>query len=86
MQLLKIMYIIELDREFYHLLNYKEKEVFTMKITNKERISCSLYKEIREKINELRKEELLSFNGMLLKLINVYEESKKEENGGKDHE
>ena len=48
-----------------------------MKITNKERISCSLYKEIRERINELRKEELLSFNGMLLKLINVYEESKK---------
>ena len=57
-----------------------------MKITSKDRISCSLYKEIREKINELRKEELLSFNGMLLKLINVYEESKKEENGGKDHE
>ena len=48
-----------------------------MKNTSKERISCSLYKEIREKINDLRKEELLSFNGMLLKLINVYEESKK---------
>ena len=57
-----------------------------MKITSKERISCSLYKEIRERINELREEEFLSFNGMLLKLINVYEESKKEENGGKDHE
>ena len=57
-----------------------------MKITNKERISCSLYKEIRERINELREEEFLSFNGMLLKLINVYEESKKEENGGNEHE
>ena len=57
-----------------------------MKVTNKERISCSLYKEIRERINELREEEFLSFNGMLLKLINVYEESKKEENGGKENE
>ena len=57
-----------------------------MKITNKERISCSLYKEIRERINELRKEELLSFNGMLLKLINVYEETKTQEKEGKDHE
>ena len=57
-----------------------------MKITSKERISCSLYKEIRERINELRKEELLSFNGMLLKLINVYEDSKKDQNGGKDNE
>ena len=53
-----------------------------MKITNKDRISCSVYKEIREKINELREEEFLSFNGMLLKLINVYEESKKDQNGG----
>ena len=57
-----------------------------MKITSKERISCSLYKEIRERINELREEEFLSFNGMLLKLINVYEESKKEEIGGKGNE
>ena len=57
-----------------------------MKITNKDRISCSVYKEIRERINELRKEELLSFNGMLLKLINVYEESKKEEREENDHE
>ena len=57
-----------------------------MKITSKERISCSLYKEIRERINELREEEFLSFNGMLLKLINVYEESKKEQNGGKENE
>ena len=57
-----------------------------MKITSKERISCSVYKEIRERINELREEEFLSFNGMLLKLINVYEESKKEENGGNDNE
>ena len=57
-----------------------------MKVTNKDRISCSVYKEIRERINELREEEFLSFNGMLLKLINVYEESKKEENGGKDNE
>ena len=57
-----------------------------MKVTNKERISCSVYKEIREKINELREEEFLSFNGMLLKLINVYEESKKEENGGKEND
>ena len=47
-----------------------------MKITSKERISCSLYKEIRERINELREEEFLSFNGMLLKLINTYEEVK----------
>ena len=50
-----------------------------MKITSKERISCSLYKEIREKINELRDEEFLSFNGMLLKLINVYEAGKIEQ-------
>lgn len=57
-----------------------------MRITSKERISCSLYKEIRERINELRKEELLSFNGMLLKLINVYEESKKEENGSDEND
>ena len=57
-----------------------------MKITSKERISCSLYKEIRERINELREEEFLSFNGMLLKLINVYEESKKQEREEKDHE
>ena len=57
-----------------------------MKITSKERISCSLYKEIRERINELREEEFLSFNGMLLKLIYVYEESKNVENGGKDNE
>ena len=57
-----------------------------MKITSKERISCSLYKEIRERINELREEEFLSFNGMLLKLINVYEESKKEENGGEEND
>ena len=49
-----------------------------MKITSKERISCSLYKEIREKINELREEEILSFNGMLLKLINTYEEVKEQ--------
>ena len=47
-----------------------------MKITNKDRISCSVYKEIRERINELREEEFLSFNGMLLKLINTYEEVK----------
>ena len=57
-----------------------------MKVTNKDRISCSVYKEIRERINELRKEELLSFNGMLLKLINVYEESKKEEREDKDND
>ena len=57
-----------------------------MKITSKERISCSLYKEIREKINELRKEELLSFNGMLLKLINVYEETKTQEKEGKEND
>ena len=57
-----------------------------MKITSKERISCSLYKEIRERINELREEEFLSFNGMLLKLINVYEESKKEENGSEEND
>ena len=50
-----------------------------MKITSKERISCSLYKEIRERINELREEEFLSFNGMLLKLINVYEAGKIEQ-------
>ena len=57
-----------------------------MKITSKERISCSVYKEIREKINELREEEFLSFNGMLLKLINVYEDSKKDQNGGEDRD
>ena len=57
-----------------------------MKITNKDRISCSVYKEIRERINELREEEFLSFNGMLLKLINVYEESKEKENGGKEND
>ena len=57
-----------------------------MKITNKERISCSVYKEIREKINELRDEEFLSFNGMLLKLINVYEETKKDQNGGNSND
>ena len=57
-----------------------------MKITNKDRISCSVYKEIREKINELRKEELLSFNGMLLKLINVYEEYQTQEKEGKEND
>ena len=59
-----------------------------MKITNKERISCSLYKEIRERINELREEEFLSFNGMLLKLINTYEEVKEQtqENGSEDND
>lgn len=57
-----------------------------MKLTNKERISCSIYKEIREKINELRQEELLSFNGMLLKMINVYEDYKLQEKGGNDNE
>ena len=49
-----------------------------MKVTNKERISCSVYKEIRDRINELREEEFLSFNGMLLKLINTYEEVKEQ--------
>ena len=49
-----------------------------MKVTNKDRISCSVYKEIRERINELREEEFLSFNGMLLKLINTYEEVKEQ--------
>ena len=57
-----------------------------MKITSKERISCSVYKEIREKINELRDEEFLSFNGMLLKLINVYEETKTQEKEGKHND
>ena len=59
-----------------------------MKVTNKDRISCSVYKEIRERINELREEEFLSFNGMLLKLINTYEEVKEQhqEKEGKDHE
>ena len=59
-----------------------------MKVTNKDRISCSVYKEIRERINELREEEFLSFNGMLLKLINTYEEVKEQtqEREEKDHE
>ena len=59
-----------------------------MKVTNKDRISCSLYKEIRERINELREEEFLSFNGMLLKLINTYEEVKEQnqEKEGKDND
>ena len=59
-----------------------------MKVTNKDRISCSVYKEIRERINELREEEFLSFNGMLLKLINTYEEVKEQnqQKEGKDHE
>ena len=58
-----------------------------MKVTNKDRISCSVYKEIRERINELREEEFLSFNGMLLKLINTYEEVKdqNQEKEGKDN-
>ena len=55
-----------------------------MKVTNKERISCSVYKEIRDRINELREEEFLSFNGMLLKLINCYEGGKIEQNQQKE--
>ena len=80
------MYIIGIDRMNNIPIKSNYKELLSMKITSKERISCSLYKEIREKINELRKEELLSFNGMLLKLINVYEESKIQEQGGKDND
>ena len=59
-----------------------------MKVTNKDRISCSVYKEIRERINELREEEFLSFNGMLLKLINTYEEVKDQiqEKEGKEND
>ena len=59
-----------------------------MKVTNKDRISCSVYKEIRERINDLREEEFLSFNGMLLKLINTYEEVKEQnqQKEGKDNE